>query len=294
MSRVADALRRANPDMPVATAFHENDHPWTGELGTEVSPAADVVFNPLVESRHGERTARGDQADRSEALRHLQCAVGDSPHIEPITSPCATFDVGIRHQLAGLVERVFLVGSAEAPRCVAFAGIGTDARAGSIAAAVGEILAQQTTASVCVVDADFMSPSVHDCFGVAKAPGLAEALESNALPVNARRRLRSNLWVIPSGESTARPVWAVIPRARMSQVVAAFDHVVIHLEPFTHTASGVISIVDGIVLVVAAESTRRDISRQLAATLKASGAVILGAVLTDRRDAIPEALYRRL
>ena len=50
----------------------------------------------------------------------------------------------------------------------------------------------------------------------------------------------------------------------------------------------------GVILVLGADTTRREAARRAAQTLSSWGTSPLGAVLTDRRFPIPETLYRHL
>lgn len=52
--------------------------------------------------------------------------------------------------------------------------------------------------------------------------------------------------------------------------------------------------VDGVVLVVESERTRREVALQYKDRLEKSGAHILGVVLNKRRFHIPEWVYNRL
>ena len=67
--------------------------------------------------------------------------------------------------LAPLVERVFLPVSGEPPRAVAFVGVGAPSHA--ITATTAELLATVDAVRVCIVDANFTAPSLHERFGVA-------------------------------------------------------------------------------------------------------------------------------
>jgi hypothetical protein len=53
-------------------------------------------------------------------------------------------------------------------------------------------------------------------------------------------------------------------------------------------------LVDGVVMVVSANATRREVARRTVANLQNAGARVLGAVLTGRTYPIPGAIYRNL
>jgi len=52
--------------------------------------------------------------------------------------------------------------------------------------------------------------------------------------------------------------------------------------------------VDGVVLVLEANSTRREVALRVTESLKAMNIPVLGAVLNNRTFPIPAAVYKRL
>jgi Mrp family chromosome partitioning ATPase len=273
MSHLADALRRANRNAVAADVFRDDDHPWGEELGTAMADVPESAWTLDAASRPGDQ---------------------GPVFIQPGSSGAGP-DAAARQQLAGLIERVFLPVPGPAPRAVAFANVDSHDSSAWIAATTAAMLAQRTGASVGVVDLDFARPSIHEYFALSRAPGLVEALGSDAPLVSSARRIHGNLWVIPAGNSSGRPELSAGSRMRLTHLTAAFDHVVIILEPLAHGfGAGLATIADGIVLVIDAETTRRDTGRMVAERLQASGAAILGAILTNRRYPIPGAIYRRL
>jgi Mrp family chromosome partitioning ATPase len=85
-------------------------------------------------------------------------------------------------------------------------------------------------------------------------------------------------------------------RAFLRQCVAHFDYVLVNMEPIAPhgEAAGFAALLDGVILLVDAESTRREAARRAAAALRANGAVVLGALMTNRHFPIPERIYRKL
>lgn len=268
MSRVADALRLANLGTPGADAFTADGHPWGEDL--EAKPEVTTEWNT------GSRVTQ------------------QAPVI-PATSPLANVAPDVRRQIAGVVERVFLPAAGDPPRTVVFAGVDADARSGWIAAAVGDMLAQRTAARIAIVDMNFANPQLHEYFGANLMPGLKGALGSDAPLVDPARQIRANLSIVPAGEADDAAELTSAARARISRLVDAYDHVIVSAQPLTAwRGGGFPTIPDGIVLVIGADATRREAGRTVAARLQASGTKVLGAILTNRRYAIPEAIYKRL
>jgi Mrp family chromosome partitioning ATPase len=200
-----------------------------------------------------------------------------------------------------LVQRLFLAPGQRSPRTVLFSGVEADGGCASICARVGYTLAAQTDGPVCVVDTNFRSPSLHQYFGVDNFRGLAEAiLQPGPLQEFAQRLPeRGLLWVIPSGFKVAKLSFSAVPdrlRSRMAELRAAFKFVVVHSSPLTADTDSVLlsRCTDGVVLVVEANSTRRETARRVKENLEVADVPVLGVVLNNRTFPIPEALYRRL
>jgi len=228
----------------------------------------------------------------------------ESPVLDP-ASPVVAFerssprprnDVFERY-LTTLVDRVFLPTSGQPTRVVAFASIGPEVTSGALTATAAVMLAERTTGTICVVDANFRAPSLHHHFGMPNERGLAEGLASEAPLLESARRVQRNLWVVPSGLPSGRQVFdSAVARQRLAQFVAQFDYVLIDVEPVTagSNVAGVFRLVGGVIVVVAADSTRREIARRATQTLAESGVTVIGAVLMNQQVSIPDALYRPL
>src|ERR1700685_321322 len=81
-----------------------------------------------------------------------------------------------RDEVTKLVHRLFLLAGNEAPRRVVFTGAEAGNGGTWMCAHTGEILASQVDRSVCVVDCNFRSPSLHEEFRVQNHHGLSDAL----------------------------------------------------------------------------------------------------------------------
>jgi Mrp family chromosome partitioning ATPase len=284
MSRVTEALRKAAGLAPESEPFRD-DEQWGQDLSeAEIVPVAPPKpFEPrraVVARAAAERPAGRPSATaiRSEVM------------------PPAGISESMRPHLAALIERVFQPATGEPIRAVALTGVGVES--GAITATTAEMLAQQTGANVCVIDANLASPSLHHHFGVAGGVGLIEAIEGGTPFTDVAREVRPHLWLISAGTPGGiRPGFASdAVRLQMSECVSRFDYVLVDIEPVTGlgAAVGLAPLVSGVILVVGADATRRESARQATQVLQTAGAAVIGAVLTNRRFPIPEALYRRL
>jgi len=205
-----------------------------------------------------------------------------------------------REEQMKLVQRVFLRTDHGSPRAVLFSGLDGEAGCASTCTRVGEILASRGEGRVCLVDANFRTPSLHECFGAENVNGLAEATtERGPIEKFARQTLEPDLWLMPSGTAASKlrfPAMADGLRLRMEELRNIFRYVVIHSGPLRmETSSMLLSRwADGVVLVLEANSTRRDAARRAKENLAVAGVSVLGVVLNNRTFPIPEAIYRRL
>jgi Mrp family chromosome partitioning ATPase len=85
-------------------------------------------------------------------------------------------------------------------------------------------------------------------------------------------------------------------RQRLTELRAAFDYVLIDATPLSicNDAIALGGLSDGVVLVLKANSSRRETARQALQELRAANVPIFGAVLNQRTFPIPDKIYRRL
>jgi Mrp family chromosome partitioning ATPase len=82
----------------------------------------------------------------------------------------------------------------------------------------------------------------------------------------------------------------------MAELREKFDYVLIDAPPISSYVDAVLlgQIADGVILVVEANSTRRETARMVKETFEGANVKLLGAILNNRTFPIPEALYRKL
>jgi len=227
--------------------------------------------------------------------------VGGVPGIFPGKAPAAIpFKKAPSNiEIDKLVQRLFSqTGKDSGPRVVSFSGIARDDRSSWICARAGEALAEQGGATVCIVEANFLTPHLHDQFDAANRIGLAEALSAQgpirnfALPLGGQ-----NFWMITSG--LQKPAYTPSMeryRERFAELREAFDYTLVSAPPVSRETEATMigQLADGVVLVVEANQTRRETVRRAKEQLESAQVRLLGAVLDQRTFPIPEKLYRRL
>jgi capsular exopolysaccharide synthesis family protein len=241
-----------------------------------------------------------------ELLTHVEEDAGLFQATERKVEPSVTKEVpsplGVeaRDEVAKLVQSIFLTSrEGRTPRAVAFCGIEHGDGGSWICAQVARAVAAQRAAAVCAVDANLRSPGLHTYLGTTNRCGLAESIRETG-PI--RKFLEPgpmvNLSVLPAGVN-ADPSLLLISerlRERVAELRSEFDYLIFDVPPATHSndAAALGRLVDGVVLVVGAGSTRRETARKAKETLEKGQVHLLGTVLNGREFPIPSALYRRL
>ena len=197
-----------------------------------------------------------------------------------------------------LVQRIFPLNAPGSPQLVLFSSVGSEADACSISARSCEILAARADGPVCVVDANFGSPLLHRYFGVENCRGFSDAIcESGPAQDFTLHVAKSNLWVMPSGSAAIQlrlPQASEGVSSRMMELRTLFKYVVINSPLYLDRVPALPSFAaDGIVLVVEANSTRRETVREVMEELEIVGTRVLGVILNNRTFPIPDAVYHK-
>jgi protein-tyrosine kinase len=207
---------------------------------------------------------------------------------------------GEREEAAKLVSRIFLQDTAKRPCMVTFSAIEGGGGAGRICAAIACILAEAVPGEVCVLNANFEGSSYPSSFWSHERKGLRDVLLQD-LPIRqyALQLQPKNLWLLPGGPhdgDLSQILHSEKARARLLEFRAEFQHVLISAPAVTRdpavTTLGQLS--DGLVLVIEAHATRREVARKVKENLEQAHVKLLGAVLNNRRFPIPSVLYDRL
>lgn len=203
-------------------------------------------------------------------------------------------------QIVALVQNVFLAHGADAPRVVVFSSTEREAGCSWVCAHAAEVLAGRVGGSVCLLDANLHAPTLHQQFGVANPSGLAEALvQTDPIRTYAHSLNGQNLWLVSSGTAAGNAPALLASdrmRLRVAELRKEFDFVLVDTAAMTvsHDAIGIGALADGVVLVLKANTSKRQTARQAIDDLQAGKAKVLGAVLNQRTFPIPESIYKRL
>lgn len=199
-----------------------------------------------------------------------------------------------------LVQRVFVLPGNDAPRTVVFAATESGNGCSWVCARVADVLASQVSGSVCLVDANLRHPGLHTEFSSENHPGLSEALmKPDPMRSLAHTVGRTNLFLVSSGASAEEGQGLLSSdrmRLRISELRAEFDYVLIDSAALTETNDAVVlgSSTDGVVLVLKANTSRRESARKATQELQTARVRVLGAVLNQRTFPIPDSIYNKI
>ncbi len=198
-----------------------------------------------------------------------------------------------REEIARLVNKLFLIPGTSTARVVAMAGIEPGDGCTWMTGYVAKFLASHVNRPVCVVDANLANPSLHRSFAVEPSEGFAEALQSYE-PIRrfGQQVWCKNLFLITAGQESSN--WQALlasdrMRARLAELRAEFEYVIFDVPPLSdgNTSAALGSLVDGVVMVLRANSTRRELAKKAVDDLGEAHTRILGAVLNQHEaDAV--------
>jgi hypothetical protein len=293
MSRIADALRKSRDEITPAAALQ------AASARARPGPASTRSDDPW---DMADAVPRPEPIPESPAT--LLRDVVSVPAQPALPLPGTPRPASIAHdEITRLVQRIFHPhAGTKGVRAVLFSAIAEETDAAMLCASAARALADLTSESVCIVDSHVGTPARRRASISSGALGLSEALIAADPPADADglvTRIDRHLWLPPTGTRSAAASLNSMAdqiRVRLPQLLATFEYVLIDAPAAgTHADVSLLGpLVDGVVLVVEADATRRDAARRAAGQLQAASVRMLGVVLTNRTFPIPDAIYRRL
>ncbi len=195
-----------------------------------------------------------------------------------------------------LIQRIFLSANGSAPRQVVVCGVDEENGSSSVCARAGRTLAANSSRPVCLVDANVRSPRLSGLFGIdgtSPFAGTPAPLRDQCVKIG------GNLW-LAGPEILADNSQVLLPpdelRNRLAQLRETFEYMLIDAPGTSSCGDAQLLglVADAAILVIEANSTRRQTARKAKEILEASGVRLLGTVLHNRSFPIPEGLYKRL
>lgn len=142
---------------------------------------------------------------------------------------------------------------------------------------------------VAIVSADLRRPRLHRLFGLPNVLGLTDVLRGEAQLSDVLLESRSlNTWVLPAGSRPSQPSEVLQSRKlreTLEQLRKSFDMIVLDCPPVLGLADclAVVPHVDAVIMVVAADRSRRQAIREAQEQIQKVGGVVRGTVLNQVR-----------
>jgi hypothetical protein len=194
-------------------------------------------------------------------------------------------EIYVQQQIRSLVRRVYAVNASAPVKQVVFTSLCGEMGLTDICKRVGEVLAQRDAGDIAVIgERSELLPAWH---GNDARPD-AEESELRWIAT----RVQRNVWLLPpatdGSKSSIQPYLQAIRKE--------FEYSILVAPPMGKSDDAMVmaQFADGIVLVLAAEHTRRALAREIKLAIDQAGVRLLGAVLANREFPVPERLYRAL
>ena len=209
------------------------------------------------------------------------------------TSPGKLSKLVTLDQLSSVVEAyrmlrtsVLLSAAGQPPKTILFTS-GQPGEGKTTTAINTAISLAQLGSSVLLIDADLRRPTVHRIFKMNQTQGLSTFLSRQVeIDTLINKLWVPNLSVLPCGPIPPNPA-ELISSERMKDALRAlsgkFDHILIDSPPLMNVTDPVIlsTMVDGVILVIQAGRSTRDVLRRARQELSSVGAKIFGVVLNN-------------
>ena len=233
---------------------------------------------------------------RVAAMRRLAAPAYD-PATAGVPPARRVDDRDTQHEVLKLVQSLFLpLGpSTDGLRSVMFAAPESSSHSETTSASTAETLAAHTGRTVCLVDANLRDPFLHRHFHVGNSVGFSDVLSGTHAAASVAVPVASRLWLVPAGLRRPRQAAVQDGLSRgVADLLGTFDFVLfgacsLGAQP---DAIQLALSVDGVVLVVDHERTRRDAARRSVDVLQAAQARVLGVVFRSRGPS-PSGPWRR-
>jgi Mrp family chromosome partitioning ATPase len=274
MSRNFELLRRVERERQHRAA---SELPLPPELRTS-SPVYESLLDPEVARQQSERTA----------------TLWEGEIVDGFSAPLSK---GARERIAGLVRGLFLM-PASSVRSVAVGSTEPSSGVAAITLGIAECLSNSSSGRVCVLDVDFDHPKLQMHFRPATPFGVSDVLQGRVQLSEAMTRVASNLWILPAG--TADGSTMTHSSQNLPELLAALrrdaDYLLLQSPALNDTTAAIAfsKMTDGLIVVLEAHRTRRDMAQTLKAKLDAANVRVHGAIFNNRTYPIPEKIYSKL
>jgi len=155
------------------------------------------------------------------------------------------------------------------------------------------ITAARKGCKTLLIDCDLRRPSIHRLFGLDRSGGMVEVL-SEGLPVKSliKKSELENLDIITAGKAIANPSELFDSRAigaLVGELKFYYDYAFVDAPPVIPVSDPMLLAqeLDGVILVVKAGSTPREVVERAVEIMKTNSARVLGVVLNNAKGSLP-------
>lgn len=205
-----------------------------------------------------------------------------------------------RDELFKLVQRIFGGTSPNRYRAVVFADVDLKQGSARLCAEAARMLARSTSGNVCLVDANRHSFLLPRILRTKNRDGLTDAIcQEGPIRKFTQKLNPDNLRFLSygsSGRDSGNALTSDGLKTRIEELLNEFDYLLFNAPSVNldETATLLGPLVDGVILVVEANSTHRKVARKAKEHLTSANVRLLGAVFNNRTFPIPAAVYSKL
>jgi len=188
----------------------------------------------------------------------------------------------------------------QAIKTILFSGTTHGDGASTTAINFATTLASNCRLKVLLIEANLRTPGLHTAFRVGPERGLSDIMSNADKPIHYIKKVEpGNLSVVTAGSKLTGPV-SLFESDRFSEFLtsirAAYDFIILDGPPIPSFSEARVlcTKVDGVVLVIEAGKTRKQVAVRARKELEEAGGKVLGVVLNKRKYYIPEWIYKRL
>lgn len=185
-------------------------------------------------------------------------------------------------------------------KTVLFTGATSNTATAELAAKFADTLSNDARIKILLIDCNFRAPSQHTRFKFNGSNTLISLVKNNSGIEEIVPTARNNLYVLPAGGRNLTEPTAVFRSTAFDHLLLNasenFNLVILDAPPITECAESryLSGKVDGVILVLEAENTRRHIAIEAKRNIEKTGGNLLGVILNNVKYRIPEWLYKRI
>lgn len=169
--------------------------------------------------------------------------------------------------------------------------------ASTAAIATAKTLSANLAGNVLLVDGNMDMPSLHSCLDLPLSPGFSDLLNDPAVSMHELiHKGDEGFDIITSGKKIDKGLFKMTSdsfKEILKNMKESYDYVLFDLSPVNGfpVINNIMKLFDGVILVIACESTRWDVAQNMKEKLESSNANIVGFILNKRKYYIPSWLY---